>query len=52
MTDQSYREEAETLRRIVMEALAEHEEWEGNAPHPNPTHWSNRARVVLGVDSD
>lgn len=47
MTDRR-REEADTLRRIVMEALAEFEE-SGEVNGCPLDHWSNRARVVLGV---
>lgn len=48
--DQSYREEAETLRRIVMEALAEAQDdgrWNDRIRPTN--HWTFRAREALGL---
>jgi hypothetical protein len=50
MTDPAaiWKAEADTLRRIVMEALGEFEE-SGDVNGCPLDHWSNRARVVLRV---
>lgn len=49
----AWKTEAATLRRIVMEALAEFEREEEAIGCPFPLsddHWTNRARAALGID--